>query len=561
MNKTVNINLAGTFFHIDEDAYLKLQRYLEAIKRSFTDSQGRDEIITDIEARIAELFTEKMQHDKQVISSKEVDEVITVMGQPEDYLVDEEIFDDRPKSSQSSKGYKQLFRDTENKYIAGVSSGLGHYLNIDALWVRLLFILFTIFSGFGIIVYILLWILVPEASTTAQKLAMKGEPVNISNIEKKIKENLETVEEKIKNIDYEKVGNKVKKNSKGFFDVIGDIILFVFKIIAKFIGIILIITGAAVLIGLFIGFLTVGITDIIHIPGIDFVDIFNTTGTPLWVISIITFLAVGIPFFFLFYLGLRILVDNLKSMGNIAKFSLLGLWLLAIAASIAIGVRQASEHAYTGSVTQTQTLSVDTGAPLTVIMIATENYDDRFYRHSDFDIIVNDDDVKKIYSEDVIFDIKPSEDNLAHIKIRKEAQGRTYKHARERAESIEYTYALEENILKLNDFLTTDYENKFRDQEIDIILYLPAGTVVKLDHTAYDNIGRNTRNNKDYYRSRMVNHTWIMEESGILTCLDCEGDTYEEEDDFSGQNREEEENNTGNKDPENRTESITIEIT
>jgi hypothetical protein len=94
MNKTVNINLAGIFFHIDEDAYSKLQRYLEAIKRSFTDSQGRSEIIADIEARIAELFTERIKDEKQVISITEVEEVISVMGQPEDYIVDEEIFED-----------------------------------------------------------------------------------------------------------------------------------------------------------------------------------------------------------------------------------------------------------------------------------------------------------------------------------------------------------------------------------------------------------------------------------------------------------------------------------
>ena len=140
MNKTVNINLAGIFFHIDEDAYIKLQRYLDAIKRSFTDSQGRSEIIADIEARIAELFTERVKHDKQVIGNKEVEDVIAIMGQPEDYLVDDEIFDDEPKAYQKTKftASKKLFRDTDNSYIGGVASGLGHYLGIDAIWVRLI---------------------------------------------------------------------------------------------------------------------------------------------------------------------------------------------------------------------------------------------------------------------------------------------------------------------------------------------------------------------------------------------------------------------------------------
>ena len=125
MNKTVNINLAGIFFHIDEDAYAKLQRYLEAIKRSFTDSQGRSEIIADIEARIAELFNERVQNEKQVIRIKEVDEVIAIMGQPEDYLVDDEIFEDEPQTAYTKRSQpsKKLFRDGEDKFLGGVASG------------------------------------------------------------------------------------------------------------------------------------------------------------------------------------------------------------------------------------------------------------------------------------------------------------------------------------------------------------------------------------------------------------------------------------------------------
>ena len=103
MNKTVNINLAGVFFHIDENAFLKLNDYLNAIKKSFTDAQGRDEIIQDIEARIAELFSEKMKTDKQVVSIVEVEAVIEIMGQPEDYMVDDDIFEDQePKNSYST---------------------------------------------------------------------------------------------------------------------------------------------------------------------------------------------------------------------------------------------------------------------------------------------------------------------------------------------------------------------------------------------------------------------------------------------------------------------------
>ncbi|WP_456437447.1 PspC domain-containing protein, partial [Psychroserpens sp.] len=216
MNKTVNINLAGIFFHIDEDAYLKLQRYLEAIKRSFTDSQGQSEIISDIENRIAELFSERVQNEKQVIRIKEVDDVITIMGQPEDYLVNDEIFEDEPKSSYQrssnsrSTSSKKFYRDTDNSYIGGVSSGLAHYFGIDPIWIRLIWIILIFGAGTGVLLYILLWVLVPEAKTTSEKITMTGEPVNISNIEKKIKDGFDsvsqTVSDTVKNVDLPKQG-------------------------------------------------------------------------------------------------------------------------------------------------------------------------------------------------------------------------------------------------------------------------------------------------------------------------------------------------------------------
>ena len=103
MNKTVNINLANTLFHIDEDAYNKMRRYLESVKRSFSNTPGSDEILADIEARIAELFYEKLENERQVITHKEVDEVIAIMGQPEDYMVDEDIFEDEPKAKSTTQ--------------------------------------------------------------------------------------------------------------------------------------------------------------------------------------------------------------------------------------------------------------------------------------------------------------------------------------------------------------------------------------------------------------------------------------------------------------------------
>ena len=525
MNKTVNINLANTLFHIDENAYQKLQRYLEAIKRSFAGTPGSDEIIADIEARIAELFYEKMENERQVITAKEVDEVITIMGQPEDYHIDEEIFEDTPSGSRPAgpSRVKKLYRDIDRKYIGGVCAGLEYYIGLDALWIRLIFLFLAIFAGgFGLIAYIILWILVPEAVTTAQKLDMTGEPVNISNIEKKVKEGFDGVADKVRSVDYDKVGNQVKRTGKSFFDTVGDIILFFFKVFGKFIGILLIIIGAATLIGLFIGLFTVGLIDAVHIPGVDFLSMVNSTDAPVWVVSLLMFFALGIPFFFLLYLGLRILVNNLKSIGNIAKFSLLGLWLISLIALAVLGIKQASAHAYTGSVSERDTLAL-TQAPDTLrVKFQVSDYSElSTATMGGVEIRYDESDNALLYSNDLLMDIQQAEDTVLSLRVRKDADGSSYQNARDRAGQIDYNYSFSGNTLTLDDHFTTAVKNKIRDQEIRLTLFVPEGTVLNFNSNSGDYMGRRTRTDKDMYRKRIVNYTWVMGTDGILNCLNC----------------------------------------
>ena len=217
MNKTININLGGFFFHIDEDAFQKLKRYLDAISKSLSDDpQGKNEIIADIEARISELLSERITDARQVVNEGDIEEIIKIMGQPEDYAEAEESFDSA-YIHQKKKGIaKKLFRDGDDKFLGGVCSGIGHYLNIEPIWIRLAFII-LVFSGFSVfnnvyffsitslyisrllfLTYFLLWFLLPEAKTTAEKLQMEGEAVNIDNIEKKIREEFMSFSEKLK---------------------------------------------------------------------------------------------------------------------------------------------------------------------------------------------------------------------------------------------------------------------------------------------------------------------------------------------------------------------------
>ena len=478
MNKTVNINLAGIFFHIDEDAYAKLQRYLEAIKRSLTSTQGKDEIINDIEARIAELFSEKLVTDRQVIGLKEVEEVIGVMGQPEDYVLDEALFED---DAPQTKTGKRLYRDPDQSIISGVSSGLGHYLGIGALWVRLLWILLTFFSGGGfILIYIALWIFIPEAKTTSEKLAMRGEPVTISNIERKIREGFDDVSGKMKDIDYQKYGYKARDGASSAASAVGKTVSFILSLFAKFIGILLLLFAGTTLIGLFIGLFTVGTFGIIEAPWTDFLEIVGPGSENIWIISLLSFFAIGIPFFFLFILGLRILVKKLRSLGRTSILVLVAVWILSVLGLVFFGIKQATEFAFDGKVVDSRSLPVSSGDTLYIEMIRNSNFNSDLSFHSgDFNLDFDENNQKVLWSDDVEIIVRSTSDSIARIEIMKFAEGSSPEEARQRAQQINYELELEGNTLYLAGQLTTDPANKFRSQEIEVVLYLPIGTVFK----------------------------------------------------------------------------------
>ena len=561
MNKTVNINLAGIFFHIDEDAYLKLQRYLEAIKRSFTDSQGRSEIIADIEARIAELFAERIQNEKQVVGIKLVDEVITIMGQPEDYLVDDEIFEDEPQPKQrhSSRPTKKLYRDTDNSYIGGVAAGLSHYLGIDTIWTRLIWLLFAIGSGGTFIfIYLIFWALVPEAKTTAEKLTMTGDAVNISNIEKKIKDGIDTVSENLKNVDlkkhgdklkegfdhvsdnisetvksvdFQKQGNRLKSSSQTFFDTIGSILMFFLKVVAKFIGIILIVTGISALIALIVALFTVGITNAVHFPPMNFLDAANAANIPMWLMSLLLFFAFAIPFFFVFYLGLKILVNNLKSIGNVAKFTLLGLWLMAIIGLVITGVKQATEHAFDAEVVAKNELNIKANDTLRISMVGFDRYNNSSYRDRNDFRLIEDDNGRSIVSSDIKLIVYSTTDSIARVTIAKEASGSNYNIAKERAENIKYNYSFANNELKLEAFHTTDVKNKFSEQEVKVVVYLPEGTIL-YTNTNTSRYQRRSYNNYNSILSNISDGHYLKVLKDDVECLDCVEEIIEEEKEF-----------------------------
>ena len=236
MKKTININLGGQPFIIDEVAYEVLHRYFEALKLKFTVEAEQKEILSDIEARVGEVFTQRLGKTRAVVSEEDVDYVISLMGRPEDIAgeTDTAAPGQQAKSTNSSTTYtgpveKKFFRDPDNKKVGGVISGLCHYFGwSDPTWIRVAVIVLSLFSGFSLgfpiaVIYLILLIVVPEATTSAEKLQMRGEPVTIQNIEKEVRDAMTTAGHSINSI--------VKDNT--LWGRILEVFLSVAKVIAR----------------------------------------------------------------------------------------------------------------------------------------------------------------------------------------------------------------------------------------------------------------------------------------------------------------------------------------
>ena len=194
MKITVSVNLGGYSFNIDEDAYSELKRYLKNLELHFAGEESSAEILSDIETRMAELFRAKLTGYKQVITIEDVHEAISILGTPED------IDDKNGRSTRdkfTSPGYHRMYRDSDHRIIGGVCAGMGAYWDIDPLILRIIFAALTLAGGLGVLTYLVLWVVLPEAKTTAQKIEMKGDPVNINNIKESVKQEFENARKKM----------------------------------------------------------------------------------------------------------------------------------------------------------------------------------------------------------------------------------------------------------------------------------------------------------------------------------------------------------------------------
>ncbi len=529
MNKTININLGGIFFHIDEEAYLKLKKYLDAIRKSLSDDpNGKNEILEDIELRIGEILSEKITDIRQVVNLENIDEIISIMGKPEDYSVDEDFFEGETNKAQKSKIKKKLFRDSADKFLGGVSSGLAYYLDVDVIWIRLTWLLLFFGFGFGGLVYLLLWILLPVANTTSEKLEMEGEPVTISNIEKKIKEELTDVSKRMQDgIDgvskQFKEGNYETKIKSGLQEIIGfiqKILSFFFKTFGKLIGFFLLIIAGLILISLFIGVFSWGSIEMLGFSDefVSYPDFIYNSRIPKVLLTVFLFLAVEIPFVFFFMLGLRILSKNVKSFTTSTRLSLLGVWLISILALGFAGIENSVNYSNQSTVIVNKDLFKVKQDTIRVKMVATDEFDSKRNFHK---VLV--DNKEKLYVSNVNLKIRESDSDISYVKIYKRSSGVSTFKAKEEANSILYNFKLEGNAILLDTFFLTEIENKYRNQKVTVSLYIPKGRIIFLDESLYNFLQNTNFAKHRSHNTRFLNY-YKMTDSGLkcVSCLDDE---------------------------------------
>ena len=200
MKKTINVNIGGMMFHLDDDAFEKCKSYLDTLKLKFGKMEGGSEIIEDIEIRIGEIFKERLSNVREVVSLEDVEEMVSIMGDPDSFIDDDTIATDPSQMENQPVVKRRLFRDPDKRVIGGVCSGFGAYFNIDPWIVRVIMIGLVIFGGVSALLYFIFWIAMPKAVTTTDRLMMKGKKVDVNSIEDAVKKEWSETKSGIKNV-------------------------------------------------------------------------------------------------------------------------------------------------------------------------------------------------------------------------------------------------------------------------------------------------------------------------------------------------------------------------
>lgn len=533
MDKTIKINLGGTLFQTDEEAYNLLRRYLQEIDTRLKNVPGGAETIEDIEFRISEIF-QSQKGTAGIISKENVESMIALLGKPEDFEISDDQVEERPKFSRSGKR-KKMYRNPDDRIIGGVCGGMGIYLNIEPVWVRVLFVIFALCGGAGLFVYLALWIALPSAVTETMKREMLGDAsFNSESVKPQDdRPSFYNGSQSAQNSGSSRLGNALNE----IFRAMGRLFYIAFRIIAILLGISIVLTGFVSLVAIIMVFVFkypgYFSNDAVNINLNYFTDFLNYVVSPSvapWIL-VLAFAVILLPLLAMIYWGVK-MIFWFRARDLVFALAGLVIWVMSIAALSIILFSEGisfSETAKTGSEEllgkSPQNLYILTGHKVSEL-----NYDKEItFSDEGYNVYLRDAG-KGLFISPVL-KINSSNDEFLKINIRKRSTGRNRPEATKKAEGLMYEFRLTGDTLFLDDYFTVPTDRKWSFDNVGINLYIPSGTIIHFDansnklfhHEDHDYSGCDSENENDSFSTGTKSLTWIMTDNGLVEKSDQAG--------------------------------------
>lgn len=504
MKKTISIHIKGFPFIIEEIAFSRLENYLNRLKSALGDQEGADEIIEDIEIRIAELLNVKTTQYKQVISDEDVIDVLNTLGDPKEYAEndDPDHAEQTSYSSESSKDHteRRLYRDTENGYVGGVCSGLAGYFNIDPTIIRLIWIGSMLIGGVGFFLYVILWIIIPKASSSIDRLKMKGKPINVDTVKEEVERAAQNVSEKSRHF-----ANQLKKDER-----IKSGVSKIKAIVRSIVGFFLLFIGLSSLAVLLVfafgspqiipastenGFLSVSaLSNLFFNNQID--------NQMAWM----SFYICSISFVVFFLLGGFVTLFNLKNKWyRYVNFTLILSGIIGFILVLIVLSRTGRDFAISQEITAD--IATTNGNSFTILTKTGEQLKGSDYKVKDksgmWSFYIGKERISK-YGIPIAYHF--SKDTVYRVELVKSANAYTPEGAVNRARNIDYNYEFKNDTLILPPSFSYPKSDRIRNQELILHIYIPRGKSVTIDEEVIDLerkiVDDDDHDNKQYGRIR-----------------------------------------------------------
>jgi phage shock protein PspC (stress-responsive transcriptional regulator) len=529
MDKTIKINLGGTLFQIDEEAYKILRRYLQDIDDRLKNTPGGAETIEDIESRIAEIF-QTQGAAAAVISRENVEAMISIIGKPEDLDAGSETNETR-RTPSYAPGSKKLYRNPDEMIISGVCGGLGAFLNIEAVWVRLLFIIFTCFFGIGFFVYVALWIALPSAHSDSQKREMYGRD-DFRAARQKRNSGYSLASGDPAQTALGPAGSGVGNAFNEVFRAIGKVLFIILRIFLILIGITFVLCGFFALVSFVMVFF-------FHYPGYfsthsfgvnlfyfpDFLNYIVNPAIAPWIL-VLTFIVILMPLLALIYWGVK-MIFWFKAKDGIFSLAGLVIWVVCVAALSLLLFNEGITYAETA---KTESEEIIERAPANLYILSDNKVADLHYDKEisfdkeDYNVFFIDDN-KGLFIGSGLY-INNSDDKSVRVNVRKRSTGRSRIDASRKAEGLKYNYKISGDTIFIDEYFTIPANTKWSFDDVRVNLYIPEGTEVHFDKTT-ENMFRSQHyyndewnwswdaEDKEMIRSDSRDNNWIMTENGL----------------------------------------------